>query len=115
MTNPREGGRDAAMALGKNIRSRLRPSLRRDRGHTQPTSEGRPHKWLAVEKSLTDFVADGFELKTMVYDSSETAAKSEPDVHYFLQKGTTLVRCDFKKRDQASIYWCYQLTAPNRP
>jgi hypothetical protein len=81
----------------------------------QPTSEGHPHKWLAVEKSMADFVADGFELKTVVYDTSETAPKAEPDVHYFLQKGTTLVRCDFRKRGAASIYWCFQLTAPKKP
>jgi len=81
----------------------------------QPTSEGQPHKWLAVEKSLADFVTDGFELKTVVYDTSETVLKAEPDVHYFLQKGTTLARCDFRKRGQKSIYWCYQLTAPNKP
>ncbi len=81
----------------------------------QPTSEGHPHKWLAVEKGLADFVADGFELKTVVYDASETGPRAEPDVHYFLQKGAILVRCDFRQRDQASIYWCYQLTAPNQP
>jgi hypothetical protein len=81
----------------------------------QPTSEGHPHKWLAVEKSLADFVAEGFELKTVVYGVSETGSKSDPDVHYFLQKGTTLVRCDFLKRDQASIYWCYQLIAQKTP
>jgi hypothetical protein len=81
----------------------------------QPTSEGRPHKWVAVEKSLADFVADGFELKAVVYDSSETEPKAEPDVHYFLQKSTILVRCDFRKRAAASIYWCYQLHAANQP
>ncbi len=81
----------------------------------QPTSEGHPHKWLAVEKSMADFIADGFELRTVVYDVTETGPKSEPDVHYFLQKATTLVRCDFRQRDQRSIYWCYQLTAPNTP
>ena len=85
------------------------------RGSAQPTSEGQPHKWVAVEKSLADFVADGFELKTVVYDASLTNPKSEPDVHYFLQKATTLVRCDFRKRSRASIYWCYQLSAPNKP
>jgi hypothetical protein len=81
----------------------------------QQTSEGHPHKWLALEKNMADFVADGFELKAVVYDNSETEPKAEPDVHYFLQKGGTLVRCDFRKRDKASIYWCYQLTAPNKP
>src|SRR6516164_1922347 len=81
----------------------------------EPTSEGHPHKWLAVEKSLADFVADGFELRTVVYDTSETNPRAEPDVHYFLQKGTILVRCDFRKRDQSSIYWCYQLTVATQP
>jgi hypothetical protein len=77
----------------------------------QPTSEGHPHKWIIVDKSMADLVADGYELKTVVYDTSETAPKAEPDVHYFLQKGTSVVRCDFRKREEASIYWCSQLTA----
>lgn len=81
----------------------------------QPSSEGHPHKWQAVEKSMVDFLTDGFELKTVVYDTSETAPKAEPDVHYFLQKGAQLVRCDFRKRGEKSIYWCSQLTAPNNP
>jgi hypothetical protein len=80
----------------------------------EQTSEGHPHKWLAVEKSLADFIADGFTLRSVVYDTSETAPQAEPDVHYFLQKRTALVRCDFRKRGQASIYWCYRLTAPNK-
>jgi hypothetical protein len=77
----------------------------------QPTSEGHPHKWIIVDKSMADLVADGYELTTVVYDTSETAPKAEPDVHYFLQKGTSVVRCDFRKREEASIYWCSQLTA----
>jgi hypothetical protein len=81
----------------------------------QPTSEGHPHKWQVVDKSMADLVANGFELKTVVYDSSQTQPSTEPDVHYFLQKGTTLARCDFLRRGQASIYWCYQLTKPGRP
>jgi hypothetical protein len=81
----------------------------------QATSEGHPHKWTAVEKSLADFVAAGFELKSVAYDTSETGPKAEPDVHYFLQKSTTLVRCDFRKRDQTSFYWCHQLAAPHTP
>src|SRR5579864_2591004 len=80
----------------------------------QPTSEGHPHKWVAVEKSLADFVTAGFELKSVVYDTSQTGPKGEPDVYYFLQKGVTLVRCDFRKREQASTYWCFELTAPKR-
>ena len=115
MTNPREGDEMRRWLWAKIFVGAFGLVGGTEGTPAQPTSEGRPHKWLAVEKSLTDFVADGFELKTVVYDTSETSAKSEPDVHYFLQKGTTLVRCDFKKRDQASIYWCYQLTAPNRP
>jgi hypothetical protein len=75
-------------------------------------SEGHPHKWLAVDESLADFVANGFQLKTVAYDSSETAPKAEPDVHYFLQKGRTLVRCDFRKREDTSFYWCYRLVKP---
>jgi hypothetical protein len=78
----------------------------------EPVSEGHPHKWLAVEKGMADFLAEGFELKSVVYDSSETGPNAEPDVHYFLQKRTSLVRCDFRKRDQTSFYWCYRLTAP---
>ena len=82
--------------------------------HSQPTSEGHPHKWDTVEKGMFDFIADGFELKSVVYDTSESA-KGEPDVHYFLQKGTQLVRCDFRRRDQTSYYWCAQLSKPRRP
>jgi len=81
----------------------------------QPTSEGHPHKWQAVEKSMTDFVADGFDLKAVVYDTSQTPRTAEPDVRYFLQKGAQLVRCDFSKRGQASIYWCYELTKATKP
>lgn len=81
----------------------------------QPTSEGHPHKWIIVDKSMADLVADGYELQAVVYDTSETAPKAEPDVHYFLQKGTSLMRCDFRKREEASIYWCSQLTAAAKP
>ena len=81
---------------------------------SQPTSEGHPHKWDTVEKGMADFIADGFELKSVVYDSSESP-KGEPDVHYFLQKATQLVRCDFRRRDQTSYYWCAQLTMPRKP
>jgi hypothetical protein len=80
----------------------------------EPASEGRPHKWVTVEKSLIDFLGEGFELKAVVYDTSEIGAKpAVPDVHYFLQKSIELVRCDFRKRDETSYYWCAQLTRPN--
>lgn len=75
----------------------------------QPTSEGHPHKWQTVDKSLYDFVADGYALVSVVYDSSETEPKAEPDVHYFLQKGPLVAKCDFRKRGQTSFYWCYVL------
>jgi hypothetical protein len=75
----------------------------------QPTSEGHPHKWQTIDKSLYDFVADGYSLVSVVYDPSETEPKAEPDVHYFLQKGTSVVKCDFRKRGQTSFYWCYVL------
>jgi hypothetical protein len=81
----------------------------------QPTSEGHPHKWLAVEQGMTDFVAAGFELKAVVYDTSQVPRGGEPDVHYFLQKATELVRCDFRRRGETSIYWCYRLTKPKTP
>jgi hypothetical protein len=54
-----------------------------------PISEGHTHKWDTVEKSMADFIADGFELKSVIYDSSENP-KGEPDVHYFLQKAAQL-------------------------
>ena len=75
----------------------------------QPASEGHPHKWQAIDKSLYDLVADGYTLVTVAYDTSETDPKSEPDVHYFLQKGNVVARCDFRKRGQTSFYWCYVL------
>jgi hypothetical protein len=75
----------------------------------QPTSEGHPHKWQTIDKSLYDLVADGYTLVSVVYDPSETEPKAEPDVHYFLQKGTSVAKCDFRKRGQTSFYWCYLL------
>jgi hypothetical protein len=81
----------------------------------QPASEGHPSKWQANDKSLYDLVADGFMLVTAVYDNSHAAAESDPDVHYFLQKGNLLARCDFRKRGETSFYWCYQLAKPNTP
>ena len=81
----------------------------------QPTSQGHPHKWQAVQQSMADFIADGFQLKAVVYDTSQVPPGGQPDVHYFLQKDTRLVRCDFRRRDEASIYWCYRLTKPRTP
>src|SRR5260370_41895804 len=65
----------------------------------QPASEGHPHKWETVEKGIADFLAEGFELKAVVYDTSEGAAKpsATPDVHYFLEKRAQLARCDFRR------------------
>jgi hypothetical protein len=52
-------------------------------------SEGQPHKWEVVSnQSLYDFVANGFELKSVAYDTSVLGPQSDsPDVHYFLQSG----------------------------
>src|SRR5579864_971989 len=61
----------------------------------QPTSEGHPHKWQTIDKSLFDLVADGYKLVSVAYDASQTAAGAEPDVHYFLEKGNIVARCDF--------------------
>jgi hypothetical protein len=85
--------------------------------HARQSSEGQPHKWEAVtNKSMYDFVADGFELKSVAYDTSVLGPQSDsPDVHYFLQKGADLVRCDFRKRDQTSYYWCYKLAKIKQP
>lgn len=57
--------------------------------NAEQLSEGQPHKWEAVtDKSMYDFVADGFELKAVAYDTSVLGPQSDaPDVHYFLQKG----------------------------
>src|SRR5262249_3780116 len=82
-------------------------------GAADPSSEGHPHKWQAVEKSLVDYVNDGFDLKSVAYDPSAADPKTgTPAVHYFLQKGTLVVRCDFRLRNQTSYYWCAELTAP---
>jgi hypothetical protein len=82
----------------------------------EQVSEGQPHKWEAVpNKSMYDFVTEGFELKSVAYDTSVLGPQTDaPDVHYFLQKGTDLVRCDFHKHDQTSYYWCYKLGKANR-
>ena len=79
-------------------------------------SEGQPHKWEAApDKSMYDFVAEGFELKSVAYDNSVLGPQTDvPDVHYFLQKGADLVRCDFRKRDQTSYYWCFKLGKGSR-
>jgi hypothetical protein len=75
----------------------------------QPTSEGHPHKWQTTDKSLYDLISDGYQLVTVVYDTAATGPTDTPDVHYFLSKGTTIARCDFRKRGETSFYWCYQL------
>jgi hypothetical protein len=74
-----------------------------------PVSEGHPHKWQTTDKSLYDLVSDGYKIVTVVYDSATTGQTDTPDVHYFLEKGTTLMRCDFRKRGETSFYWCFQL------
>ena len=85
-------------------------------GAQQPVSEGHPHKWQVIDKSLYDVIADGYNLAAVVYDTAETGTPTEtPDVHYFLQKKTSVVRCDFRKRAETSYYWCYVLNKPNRP
>ena len=80
-------------------------------------SEGQPHKWEVVSnQSMYDFVANGFELKSVAYDTSVLGPQSDsPDVHYFLQKRHDLVRCDFHKRDQTSYCWCYKLAKAHAP
>jgi hypothetical protein len=77
----------------------------------QPTSEGHPTKWVTTDKSMADYVDEGFELKAVVYEQPPSQS-AEPDVHYFLQKQTQLVRCDFRKRETVSIYYCALLTKP---
>jgi hypothetical protein len=81
----------------------------------QPTSEGHPHKWQTTDKSLYDLVADGYRLITAVYDSAPTGPTSTPDVHYFLEKGTSLAKCEFRKRGDTSFYWCYLLAKAGGP
>ncbi|MBV8776117.1 MAG: hypothetical protein JO032_11970 [Alphaproteobacteria bacterium] len=81
----------------------------------QPASEGHPSKWQATDKSLFDLIGDGYKLVTVAYDMSQTGDKAEPDVHYFLDKGNTLAKCDFRKRGQTSFYWCYQLVKAGGP
>jgi hypothetical protein len=62
---------------------------------------------------MVDFLNEGFELKSVVYDSAETGPRPAlPDVHYFLQKKAQLVRCDFRKRGAESIYGCAVLVKP---
>jgi hypothetical protein len=81
----------------------------------EPTSEGHPHKWQVIEKSLYEVLQDGFDVAAVVYDTAGIGQSQTPDVHYFLQKGAELVRCDFRKREATSYYWCYTLTKPNTP
>jgi hypothetical protein len=75
----------------------------------QPTSEGHPHKWQTSDKSMYDLVADGYRLITAVYDTAATGPTDTPDVHYFLEKGNSLAKCEFRKRGLTSFYWCYLL------
>jgi hypothetical protein len=59
------------------------PGLRAER-----LSEGQPHEWEVVgNQSMYDFVANGFELKSVAYE----------------------------KRDQTSYYWCYKLVKAHAP
>jgi hypothetical protein len=56
---------------------------------------------------MYDFVANGFELKSVAYDTSVLGPQGySPDVHYFLQNGHDLLRCDLRKPDQTSYYSC---------
>ena len=80
-----------------------------------PVSEGHPHKWQTTDKSLYDLVSDGYKVVTVVYDSAATGQTDTPDVHYFLEKGATLMRCDFRKRGETSFYWCFQLAKSGGP
>jgi hypothetical protein len=75
----------------------------------QPVSEGHPSKWQTIDKSFYDLVSDGYKLVSVVYDTAQTGAGADPDVHYFLEKGNTVARCDFRKRAETSFYWCAQL------
>ena len=75
----------------------------------QPTSEGHPSKWQTIDKSLYDLVSDGYKLVTVAYDTAATGPTDNPDVHYFLEKGNIVAKCDFRKRGETSFYWCYQL------
>ena len=50
-------------------------------------SDGQPRKWEVVaDKSLSDFVSNGFELKSVAYETSSAGPQNDPDVHHFLQK-----------------------------
>jgi hypothetical protein len=82
----------------------------------EPKSEGHPHKWVAVDKSLYDLVSDGFDLVTVVYDTSGAGPKTDPpEVHYFLQREHEVARCDFHKREDTSYYYCFTLGKPGGP
>ena len=89
------------LALGSNAQAQTPVA--------QPTSEGHAHKWQVIDKSMFDLVSDGYKLITVAYDASQTHAGAEPDVHYFLEKGSSVAKCDFRKRDTTSFYWCYVL------
>jgi hypothetical protein len=82
----------------------------------EPKSEGHPHKWVAIEKSMYDLVSDGFDLVNVVYEPPRGSAATDlPEVHYFLQKEHEVARCDFRKREDTSYYWCFMLTKPGAP
>jgi hypothetical protein len=87
------------------------------RRRAERLSEGQPDKWEVVgNQGMYDFVANGFELKSVAYDTSVLGPQSDsPDVHYFLQKRHDLVRYDSRKRDQTSYYWCYKLVKARAP
>jgi hypothetical protein len=79
----------------------------------EPKSEGQPHKWAAIDKSLYDLVADGFDLVNVVYEPPRGGAATDlPEVHYFLQKEREVARCDFHKRENTSYYYCFTLSKP---
>src|SRR5258707_9415047 len=82
------------------------PGLRAER-----LSEGQPHKWEVVSnQSMYDFVANGFELKSVAYDTSALGPQKRFAGRPLLSVEThDLVRCDFRKRNQTSYYWCYKL------
>ena len=82
--------------------------------HAEPVSEGYPHKWETVEQGMADFLAQGFELRSVVYEEARKDLNpDQPDVHYFLQKGKQLVRCDFRRRQETSYYYCARLVPPH--
>ena len=85
----------------------------------EQVSEGQPHKWEAVpNKSMYDFVTEGFELKSVAYGTSVLGPQTDaPDVHYFLQKGSTWLSVTFTSTTKHLIIGAInlaKLTASNR-